>query len=287
MKTTIPSHADWHDNTKSITLSTGITMHYMEAGCPDAEPLLLIHGFTDSSRIWRLSMCAMQERFHIYAVDCRGCGQSDKPEAFLYTMKEFADDLTAFLDAMHIEQTYVLAHSMGTMIGQTLAFAAPHRVKKLMLAAPMMCGHDSAKSLAEQYTLYGTMNTATMPQEELQRIFLPYPENCRDPEFPDGYFATLRGVPATVLRAIWFGVHQTDNRRFAQFIEAPVFILWGNKDDVLPEEYQQEVRESFPDAPYLICPGISHEIPNEMPEKLAELAVNFFLKGCQTQPFVP
>lgn len=274
----VPSHKDWHDNTKALKLSTGITMHYMEAGCPDAEPLLLIHGFCDSSRIWRPVICALGDRFHIYAVDSRGFGQSDKPEAFVYTMKEFSDDLVAFLDAMHIESAYVLAHSMGTMIGQTLAFSAPNRVKKLMLAAPMMCGHDSAQALAEQYTLYGEMDTAHMPLADMQELFLPHPENCRDPEFPEGFFSALRTVPGTVLRAIWFGVHQTDNRRFAQFIQAPVLILWGDQDDVLPEDYQKEVRESFPNAPYIVCEGISHEIPNEMPDKLAQHAVRFFLE---------
>lgn len=279
MIATLPSHADWHKNTKSVMLSTGITMHYMEAGDPNAQPLLLIHGFTDSSRIWRLPMLEMQDAFHIFAVDCRGCGQSDKPESFLYTMKEFVEDLVAFMDAVHVDSAFVLAHSMGTLIGQTLAFMAPDRVKKLILAAPMMCGHDSAEALAAQYKLYDTLNTATAGQKELQEMFLPNPENCRDPEFPDGYFETLRGVPARILRAIWFGVHQTDNRRFAQFITAPVMIIWGDQDDVLPEEYQKEVREAFLGAPYIVMPGISHEIPNEMPEKLAGFAKEFFLNG--------
>lgn len=279
MRLPVPTHAAWHDNTKSVRLSTGITMYYMEAGNPEAEPLLLIHGFTDSSRIWRKTICALEDRFHIYAVDSRGFGQSDKPEAFVYAMKDFSDDLVAFLDSMNIKSAYVMAHSMGTMIAQTFAFSAPQRVKKLLLAAAMMCGHDSAEELAQQYDLYENMDTATMPLEEMQKIFLPYPENCRDPEFPDGYFATLRGVPAKILRAVWYGVHQTDNRRFAQFIKAPVLILWGNQDDVLPEDYQKEVRDSFPYVPYFICEGISHEIPNEMPEKLAVIATDFFLEG--------
>ena len=74
-------------------------------------------------------------------------------------------------------------------------------------------------------------------------------------------------------------MHQTDNRNFAQFIKSPTLILWGDKDDVLGEDYQAEVKEAFPNAPYLVFPGISHEIPNEMPEKLAALAVEFFLQG--------
>lgn len=273
----VPSHAEWHERTQSVKLSTGITMHYMEAGNPAAPPLLLIHGYCDSSRIWRLPMCALADRFHLYAVDWRGSGQTDHPDAFLYTMKEHADDLAAFLDAMQLPSVYVLAHSMGTLIGQTLAFCAPGRVKKLLLAAAMMRGHDSPVDLAAQFEQYETMDLATLPQAELQAQFLPHPENCRDPEFPDGFFATLRGMSAKTLRAIWFGVQQTDNRRFAQFIQAPLLILWGADDKVLDESYQAEVRESFPQAPYRVFPGISHEIPNEMPNRLAEIAAEFFL----------
>ncbi len=275
----VPSHQEWHNHTKHVKLSTGITMYYMEAGNPNAEPLLLIHGFTDSSRIWRLTICALKDRFHIYAVDWRGAGQTDKPDAFLYTMKDHADDLTAFLDATGIESTYVLAHSMGTMIAQSLAFCAPNRVKKILLAATMMRGHDSAASLAEQYALYETLELSEMPQKQMQEMFLPHPENCRDPEFPEGYFSTLRNLPAKALRAVWFGVHQADNRSFAQFIQAPALILWGAKDDVLGMDYQAEVRSSFPNAPYFIYPDISHEIPNEMPEQLAGLAIDFFLNN--------
>jgi len=275
----VPSHADWHDNTKSIKLSTGITMHYMEAGDPDAEPLLLIHGFSDSSRIWRLPICELGGKFHIYAVDWRGSGQTDAPESFLYSMKEHALDLAAFLDAVDVESAYVLAHSMGTMIAQTLAFIAPARVKKLLLAAAMMRGHDSAAMLSEQYKLYGEMDLTSLPQKTMQEIFLPHPENCRDPEFPEGYFSTLRQMSGKALRAVWYGVHQTDNRNFAQFIQAPVLIIWGDKDEVLGEEYQSEVKAAFPQAPYIVYPGISHEIPNEMPEELAALADRFFRQG--------
>lgn len=274
----VPTHRDWHAHTQSAALRTGITMHYMEAGVKDAEPLLLIHGFTDSSRIWRQTICALGDRFHIFAVDLRGFGQTDQPKDFLYTPKEHADDLAAFLDAVGVPSAYVLAHSMGTMIAQTFAFLHPSRVKKLLLAAAMLRGHDTAASLAEQYDLYATMDLAAMPPAEMQERFLPYPENCRDAGFPMGYFTTLRGLSATSLRAAWFGVHQADNRGFVQFIKAPLLILWGDRDDVLAADYQDEVRQALPETPYVVLPGISHEVPNEMPEKLAQIAADFFLE---------
>ena len=189
---------------------------------------------------------------------------------------EHALDMAAFLDAVNVQSAYVMAHSMGTMIAQALAFTAPERVRMLFLAAPMVRGLDDAVALRTQYDQYEAMDTAAMPQKQLQELFLPYPENCRDPEFPEGFFETLRSIPAWAIRAAWFGVNMADHRRFTKFIQAPVMLIWGNKDDVLGEEYQKEVRVCFPDAPYLVMDGISHEVPNEMPEKLAALATTFF-----------
>lgn len=273
----VPSHKDWHDNTEKISLSTGITMYYMEAGNKEGELLLLLHGFCDSSRIWRKVMCALGEQFHIYAVDLRGFGQSDKPQQFAYTTLEHAQDLLAFMDVKNIESAYVLGHSMGAMIAQALAFTAPERVKKVILAAPLVRGLDSAETLRAEFDLYENMDLVNMPQKELQEAFLPYPENCKDSEFPDAFFETLRGIPAKALCAAWYGIHLTDHRKFVQFILAPVLILWGNKDDVLNENYQAEVRQFFPNAQYKVLDDVSHEIPNEIPELLAEIATGFFV----------
>ncbi|GAB2044812.1 alpha/beta hydrolase [Agathobaculum sp. TL06] len=272
----IPLHKDWQSKTQYIDLPTGIRMYYMESGDPQAEPLLLIHGLCDSSRIWRRLMCELGDKYHIFAIDCRGAGQTDKPKEFAYMPAEHALDIAAFLDAVQVRSAYVLAHSMGTMIAQALAFTAPERVQKLFMAAPMVRGLDDAAALHAQYDQYETMDTASMPQKRLQELFLPYPENCRDPEFPDGFFTTLRGTPAWAIRAAWFGANMADHRNFVQFIQAPVMMIWGNRDTVLGETYQKEVRACFPHAPYLVMDGISHEIPNEMPEKLAALATTFF-----------
>ena len=73
----LPTHETWHDYTKSVQLPTGIRMSYMECGTPGKKTLLLIHGHSDSSRIWRQLISLVEEDFHIYAVDLRGFGQSD------------------------------------------------------------------------------------------------------------------------------------------------------------------------------------------------------------------
>lgn len=272
----LPTHEAWHDHTKSIALSTGIRMAYLEAGTPGARPLLLIHGFTDSSRIWRPAIEQLQQDFHIFAVDLRGFGQSDKPAQYVYSMPQHAEDLLALMDALAIPSACVLAHSMGTMIAQTLAFSAPKRVEKLVLCSTMTHMHETPADLLEVEN-YETMDIANMPEDELQQIFLPFPENCGDPSFPACYLQTLRGVPGKGLAAAWRGMSLTDNRNFFQFIKAPVLVVWGDQDAIFTEDYQTEVRAFLPGAQYVTLPGVAHEIPNEAPLEMASLAREFFL----------
>lgn len=274
----LPAHCLWHDFTQSIRLSTGIQMAYMEAGNPAGQPLILIHGFSDSSRIWRLAMTELQEQFHLYAIDLRGFGQSDKPAQFIYSMPQHAEDILAFMDALHIEQADFIAHSMGTMIAQTIAFSAPARVKKLVLASTMARMHESPADILAMERLYANLDMQNAPEHVLQQTFLPFPENCLDKDFPAGYFSTLRLLNNASLAAAWRGMSLTDNRNFLQFIQAPVLILWGTNDSVFTQPYQEEVRSLLPHARFIALEHIAHEIPNEAPLVMVRFAREFFLQ---------
>ena len=271
----LPTHAQWHAHTSQVLLPTGIRMAYLEAGVPEGKPLVLIHGFTDSSRIWRPVIARLQRDFHIYAVDLRGFGQSGKPARFVYSMPQHAEDILAFMDAVGLRSAGILAHSMGSMIAQTVAFSAPERVDGLALASTMTHMHETPEDLLK-IEAYTKMDLASMSEKELQETFLPFPENCADPDFPAGYFSTLRMLSGASLAAAWRGMSLTDNRNFLQFIKAPVLVFWGSKDDIFKEDYQEEVRRYLPNAQYVTLEGVAHEIPNEVPEILAERAGRFF-----------
>ncbi|MBR5471642.1 MAG: alpha/beta hydrolase [Oscillibacter sp.] len=273
----LPTHETWHDYTKSVQLPTGIRMSYMECGTPGKKTLLLIHGHSDSSRIWRQLISLVEEDFHIYAVDLRGFGQSDKPVQYVYSMTQHAEDIVAFMDAVGIQSACVAAHSMGTMIAQTLAFSAPKRVEKLILAATMTHMHETPAAVKELTEMFESFDMQNMAKEDLQKNFLPFPENCADPGFPEAFFSTLRLLSGAGLAAAWRGMSVTDNRNFFQFIEAPVTILWGTEDAIFTKEYQDELREYLPDADFITLEGVAHEIPNEAADVLADTAKKFFL----------
>lgn len=71
--------AGWVARKQSVYLPNGIDLAYVELGDPQGEPLLLLHGFTDTSRSWT-ELAPHLERYRVLIPDLRGHGASDKPD---------------------------------------------------------------------------------------------------------------------------------------------------------------------------------------------------------------
>ena len=89
------------------------------------SPLLLLHGWTHSQRIFDLLVPKIDKRLEVYTLTQRGFAGSTQPgplamngKTSAYRMELFADDVLAFMDAMHIERVSLAGHSMGGSIAQ-------------------------------------------------------------------------------------------------------------------------------------------------------------------------
>src|SRR5687768_9683593 len=98
-----------------VALSTGVSLSYLAQGNPDGEPVIFIHGFTDSHRSFDLNLPRFPRSFRSYALDLRGHGDSDKP-ACCYEQSDFAADVVAFMDALGLERASLVGHSMGSFV---------------------------------------------------------------------------------------------------------------------------------------------------------------------------
>src|SRR5215212_7125868 len=114
-------------------LRTGPQVHYAEQGDPDGEPLVFVHGYPDSWYSFsRLLPLLAPARWHAYAFDQRGFGDSQRP-AGGYTPDDFAADVVAFLDAVGVARATLVGHSMGSFIARRVAETHPERVARLVL----------------------------------------------------------------------------------------------------------------------------------------------------------
>ena len=119
---------------KSQTLAAnGINLHYLDWGAPTAPPLVLLHGLRGHANVWDDVAQALCDRYHVYALDQRGRGDTDHAPGGDYSTDAFVADLAAFADALGLERFTLVGHSMGGR--NSLAFAAryPQRLERLCI----------------------------------------------------------------------------------------------------------------------------------------------------------
>lgn len=117
-----------------VQLSTGIKMHYAEQGEARGEPIILLHGYSDSWFSYSKVLAPLSRETRVFALDLRGHGKTDKPKSG-YRMRDLAADVLAFMDAKGVVRATVIGHSMGGLVAQQVALAAPKRVSHLVLVA--------------------------------------------------------------------------------------------------------------------------------------------------------
>lgn len=98
------------------------------------EPLILVHGVTTYSFIWRELIPTLSEDFDVVAVDLMGCGYSEKPLEADYSIKAQAEFITGLVDELGFEGgVHFAGHDIGGGIGQILAVSHPGRLRSLVL----------------------------------------------------------------------------------------------------------------------------------------------------------
>lgn len=103
---------------------------YLEKG--QGEPLILLHGNGEDSSYFSHQLEAFSQSFHVFALDTRGHGRTPRGER-PFTIRQFAEDLLAFMDEKGLEKAHLLGFSDGGNIAMVFAAAYPERVGKLVL----------------------------------------------------------------------------------------------------------------------------------------------------------
>lgn len=116
--------------------ANGIHLHLVQAGPPEGEPVILLHGFPDNWYSYRFTIPALaQAGFHVIAPDQRGFNLSDKTGP--YDVFTLCQDIAALQDALHLSQSHLVGHDWGGTLAWSFASLYPERVQRLaILNAP-------------------------------------------------------------------------------------------------------------------------------------------------------
>jgi pimeloyl-ACP methyl ester carboxylesterase len=123
--------------------SGGVNLNVEVTGPADGRPVVLLHGFPDSSRLWVEQVAALSGAgYRVIVPDQRGYGGSDKPtEVDAYNIVQLAIDVVAILDAVGVESASVVGHDWGAAVAWAVASFAAERVERLVV---LSVGHPLA-----------------------------------------------------------------------------------------------------------------------------------------------
>lgn len=121
----------------------GVGIEVQVSGPDSGAPVVLLHGFPDSGRLWRNQVPALHEAgFRTVVPDLRGYGGSDKPAAAEdYNLLVLAGDVLGVLDHLGIQRARVVGHDWGAALAWGIASMAPDRVERLVA---LSVGHPAS-----------------------------------------------------------------------------------------------------------------------------------------------
>ncbi|MDQ0009673.1 pimeloyl-ACP methyl ester carboxylesterase [Luteibacter jiangsuensis] len=127
----------------------GLELAALSWGEPDAQPLVMLHGWLDNAASFALLAPHLAGRFHVIALDLPGHGHSRHlPEGTVYQHVDYARAVLAAVDALALPRFHLLGHSLGAGVATMVAIAAPERIRGLALVEGLgPLGDDGSRTL--------------------------------------------------------------------------------------------------------------------------------------------
>jgi len=260
----------------------GVGISYEVTG--QGRPVILLHGFPDSGRLWRNQVPALSEAgFKVIVPDLRGYGRSSKPEAVdAYSMPALAGDVLAVLSDVGVERAHVVGHDWGAALAWVLASLAPDRVDHV---AVLSVGHPATfrRTLAQNekswYMLlfqFAGISERWLSDNDWAnfRAWAGHPDSdavIKELEANKSLTPALNWYRANVPPESW-----TRPSPMLPPVNAPVLGVWSSGDVALTETQMIDSAENVTGPwRYERIDGPGHWMQLEVPDTINRLLIDF------------
>ncbi|ALR18913.1 hypothetical protein PN96_21745 [Vibrio natriegens NBRC 15636 = ATCC 14048 = DSM 759] len=266
-----PSQDDWVSSKQYVQVNDQVKMAYVEWGNPDAEPVVLVHGYSDNSRAYSTIAPYLNDK-HYFAVDLRGHGNTSAPTCCYY-IGNYAEDVSDFINVMKLKSPALVGHSLGSITAGTLASIHPKQISKLVLiSSAVKMNPDVSKWLYDTVT---TLNYPLDPKGDfIQKEWAPNPG-----DMDEKMLSKLRQEEAAMPQNAWVGTIKgleiMDWSLAARHISVPTLIMWGDQDELMQEKQNNDLQKAIPDAKMIVYKGLGHSMYWQQPERCAKDLMSF------------
>lgn len=281
--------------TKEITVSRG-RFNVREGGNPDGFPVVMIHGWPESSYCWEGLAGFLNPELRIIAPDLRGLGDSERTmDLAAYRKVELAKDMIEVSDALGIGSFFLAGHDWGGIVAQELALLVPDRVKRLVIMNIAVLTNPVGTFEARQ-KIFSTGGIPFWYQYFQQQPKLPeamikgnedvwvrhfFGKSKVDGKAIDEYVRcySIENTPATA--ASYYRTMQMDAEHWMGLIEKkfpmPALYIHGKKDSVIIPEFLNHIEDGF-ESVQVVSVDAAHFLQEEKPEEVAELMNGFLMQ---------
>ena len=259
----------------------GQRMHYVDQG--SGSPIVMVHGNPTWSFYYRTLISGLADRYRVVAPDHIGCGFSDKPRDYPYTLSTHINNLTQLIDHLDLRDVTLVVHDWGGPIG--LGWAVQHldRVRRLVIfntaafvggRLPLriricrwpLVGHFGVVRLnafARLATRMAMGRPDRMTREIRRGYLLPYGT-------PDDRIAILRFVQDAPLtpRDRSFAVLRQIEEQLPTLRDRPMTIFWGMKDFCFTPRSLDQWIDRFPNAKIHRYADAGHYVVEDAHERI-------------------
>jgi haloalkane dehalogenase len=252
--------------------------------------ILLVHGFGTCSFLWRnvAPEFAIANRT-AFAVDLFGYGESDRPFDADFSIAAQAEYLDRALTALRVAKATVVGVDLGAAIALRLAATRPERVERMMLINPIAYDDVPARDVHNLQRSTGRyafrISRGILGAAPLMRDLLT--ESVADPtHMPDKLVARYlapyvgsEGLNHLLILARSIDAEDLDEIELSQ-IDQPTTIVWAEQDRFLPARYDgrtapERLAEEIPGCKLTRLPNVGRLVPEEAPETLVNLVIEF------------
>lgn len=259
-----------------------ITLYYEKEGA-GPKNIIFIHGNFSSSRWWSQQLSNLPDDYTAYALDLRGCGNSDHPSKG-YDIKTLTRDLLNFTKKLGLSRFHLVGHSLGGALAQEFQARYPACVTSLILVAPVPAAGLSSLHGKQPGGLLGNFLSPEQLFRSLSSLKLHKPliqlamrrsmPGCEHwKEFKSLVEIAVKMSPQAFhgfLRLIQTWHHPAPEKTIC-----PVLLIHGTEDPVVPANELIAMAKQLPDCYLVTLKSVGHAPQMEQPETFRSLLFSF------------
>jgi len=286
-----PTDADWralYPFASHFTDLDGLRYHYVDEGA--GPPLLMLHGNPTWSFYWRNLVLALRDRYRAIALDHIGCGLSDQPQHYRYTLDQHVENVVRLLHALDLQNVTLVAHDWGGAIGLAAALREPQRIARMVLfntgAFPppyvplriRVCRTPLLGTFAVRGLNAFARAALTMAVEKPERMTPPVRAGLLAPysnwQRRIAIDRFVRDIPLTQRHPTWQTLADVE-AGLPTLADRPVQLIWGMRDWCFTPVCLERFRNIFPHAEVHEIADAGHYVVEDAHERIVPLMEAF------------